>query len=166
MIHIWKVFESKAQHFSTMSFLNPGVFNVGLDGQVSIEFLADGGSYLGELGLFSLKGMENLQLGSVEFIQESARRILSNSDAGYLAISDSTEGAKFSGNLGEGEKNDGGFLGEKSFTMTAGEQLAFLLLPNGKIRELVDTPKPEKTAIFSISTANADNSVHFAQLLA
>ncbi|MBD2358030.1 DUF4114 domain-containing protein [Tolypothrix sp. FACHB-123] len=147
-----------------MSLLDPGVFNVGLDGQVSIEFLADGGSYLGELGLFSLKGMENLQLGSVEFVQESARRILSNSQAGYLAISDIQEGAKFSGNLGEGEKNHGGFLGEKSYTMIAGEQFAFLLLPNGKIQELLDAPKQDKTAIFSIANANTDKSVHFAQL--
>ncbi|BAY21252.1 hypothetical protein NIES2100_10020 [Calothrix sp. NIES-2100] len=147
-----------------MSFLDPGLFAVGLDGQVSIEFLGDGGSYHGELGLFSLKGMENLQLGSVEFIQESARRILSNSDAGYLAISDPTEGAKFSGNLGEGEKNDGGFLGEKSFALTPGEQFAFLLLPDGKIRELVDSPNQQKSAIFSLSTANSDKSVHFSQL--
>lgn len=146
-----------------MSFLDPGVFNVGLDGQANIEFLADGGSYHGELGLFSLKGMESLQLGSVEFIQESARRILSNSVAGYLAITDSTEGAKFNGNFGESEKNDGGFLGEKSFAMNPGEQFAFLLLPNGKISELVDSPK-DKIALFSIANANNDKSVHFAQL--
>ncbi|BAY10807.1 DUF4114 domain-containing protein [Calothrix sp. NIES-2098] len=149
-----------------MSFINPGVFNVGLDGQVSIEFIGDGGSYHGELGLFSLKGMENLQLGSVEFIQESARRIMSNSDAGYLAISDPTEGAKFSGNLGENEKNDGNFVGEKNFALTPGDRVAFLLVPNGKIKEFVanSSPTQDKTALFSIADANSDKSVHFAQL--
>jgi hypothetical protein len=149
-----------------MSFSDPGAFTVGLAGQVNIEFLADAGSYHGELGLFSLKGMENLQMGSAEFIQESARRILSNSNDGYLAISDSIEGAKFSGNLGESDKNDSKFLGDKNFAMTPGDQFAFLLLPNGKIREVIDnsSPSPDKISLFSIATANADKSVHFAQL--
>ncbi|BAY33863.1 hypothetical protein NIES2107_57660 [Nostoc carneum NIES-2107] len=146
--------------------LDSGTFTVGSDGKVSIEFLADAGSYHSEFGIFSLQGMENLQPASLEFIQESARRVLSNSNSGYLAISDATEGAKFSGDLGESERNDGKFLGEKNFAMTAGDQFAFLLVPDGKIKELLDNPNSgkDKNPLFSIASANSDSSVHFAQL--
>ncbi|BAY97276.1 hypothetical protein NIES37_12140 [Tolypothrix tenuis PCC 7101] len=146
--------------------LDSGTFTVGVDGKVSIEFLADAGSYHSELGIFSLQGMGNLQPGSLEFIQESARRVISNSNSGYLAISDATEGAKFSGDLGESERNDGRFLGEKNFVMNPGDQFAFLLVPDGKIRELLDNPNlaKDKNPLFSIASANADGSVHFAQL--
>ncbi|MBD2339382.1 DUF4114 domain-containing protein [Calothrix sp. FACHB-156] len=148
------------------SALDSGTFTVGTDGKVSIEFLADAGSYHSELGIFSLQGMENLQPGSLEFIQESARRVLSNSNSGYLAISDAAEGAKFSGDLGESERNDGKFSGEKNFAMTAGDQFAFLLVPDGKIRELLDNPNSakDKNPLVSIASANSDGSVHFAQL--
>lgn len=81
------------------SSLPLGVFQVGASGQVSADYLFDGGLYEGELAVFSLTGMENLIPGSKPFILEASRRALTNSTLGYVVISDSTEGAKFSGSM-------------------------------------------------------------------
>ncbi|MDL5056354.1 hypothetical protein [Geitlerinema calcuttense] len=53
-----------------------GVFTVGESGVVGIDFLFDGGAYKGELGMFSLEGMNEFEPGSEAFIQEAARRAL------------------------------------------------------------------------------------------
>jgi hypothetical protein len=65
-----------------------GVFTVGETGSVGIDFLFDGGKYQGEVAIFSLSGLDEFELGSPEFISEVARRALSNSVQGYVAISD------------------------------------------------------------------------------
>ncbi|MDI9636263.1 hypothetical protein QM565_10775, partial [Geitlerinema splendidum] len=57
-----------------------GVFTVGESGVVGIDFLFDGGAYKGELGMFSLEGMNEFEPGSEAFIQEAARRALSQSE--------------------------------------------------------------------------------------
>ncbi|MCD8485638.1 MAG: hypothetical protein LRZ84_02520, partial [Desertifilum sp.] len=46
-----------------------GVFTVGESGVVGIDFLFDGGAYKGELGMFSLEGMNEFEPGSEAFIQ-------------------------------------------------------------------------------------------------
>jgi hypothetical protein len=88
---------------SLTGFDNPsfdtGVFTVGSSGQVSIDYLFDGGLYQGELAIFSLEGMEQYQTDLNEFIAEAARRALSNSDFGHVVISDATEGARFHGSF-------------------------------------------------------------------
>jgi hypothetical protein len=83
---------------------SPGTFLVeNADGQVKFDYQFDGGYYQGELGIFSLSGMESLTPGSPEFIAEAARRVLSNSTEGHIVIRDSIEGAKFTGAMpGEG----------------------------------------------------------------
>jgi len=84
-------------------FINPtfesGTFTVGETGEVSIDFLFDGGGYKGELAIFSLDGMDEFEPGSEEFIQEAASRALSDSELGHVVISDQTEGARFVGEL-------------------------------------------------------------------
>jgi PKD repeat protein len=55
-----------------------GVFIVGENGQISIDYLFDGGDYQAQMSIFSLDGMENLEVGSIEFIKEAARRATSN----------------------------------------------------------------------------------------
>ncbi|AFZ10825.1 hypothetical protein Osc7112_6724 (plasmid) [Oscillatoria nigro-viridis PCC 7112] len=50
------------------SSLPAGVFQVGASGQVSADYLFDGGYYQGELAIFSLTGMETLIPGSQPFI--------------------------------------------------------------------------------------------------
>jgi hypothetical protein len=65
-----------------------GYFTVGESGEVTIDYLFDGGGYEGELAIFSLEGMEGLEPGSEAFIQEAANRALSESELGYIVISD------------------------------------------------------------------------------
>jgi hypothetical protein len=72
-----------------------GYFTVGESGEVTIDYLFDGGEYQGELAIFSLEGMEDLVPGSEEFIQTAANRALSESELGYIVISDKAEGARF-----------------------------------------------------------------------
>ncbi|OKH23518.1 hypothetical protein NIES593_09845 [Hydrococcus rivularis NIES-593] len=146
---------------------NPGIFTVGQAGIVSLDFLFDGGEYRGELAIFSLKGMENLEIGSTAFIKEAARRALSNSRLGYVAISDETEGAKFSAKLAwENDYNAGTYKGIKSFTMDAGDRFAIMLVPQGTVRELYNNPDrtDNRRPLFSINTANPDNATQFYQL--
>jgi PKD repeat protein len=45
--------------------IKPGVFTVGSDGQISIDYLFDGGYYQAQMSIFSLDGMENLEVGSI-----------------------------------------------------------------------------------------------------
>jgi hypothetical protein len=71
---------------------------VGESGEVTIDYLFDGGGYEGELAIFSLEGMEALEPGSEAFIQTAADRALSNSELGYIVISDQTRGRASRGN--------------------------------------------------------------------
>jgi len=130
-----------------------GVFTVGATGRVQVNYLFDGGAYQGELGLFSLNGLESVPFESVAFNQEVVRRVLSNSTLGYVAISDVTEGAQFSGELPwEGNLNAGVYLGSKRFVMEPGDQFGIVLLTNGTFQQLVDsTDKPrESPLLFSL----------------
>jgi len=106
-----------------------GVFTVGDSGEVEIDFLFDGGGYRGELAIFSLEGMDQFEPGSEEFILEASSRALSDSELGHIVIADQTEGAKFSGLLGEGDQNAGEYLGAKSFVMRPGDTFGFHVSP-------------------------------------
>jgi hypothetical protein len=55
-----------------------GVFTVGASGQVSIDYLFDGGIYEGELAIFSLEGMEQLDTDVNEFIAVVSTESLAN----------------------------------------------------------------------------------------
>ena len=144
-----------------------GVFVVGATGKISIDFLADAGSYRSEMALFSLQGMETLTAGSEAYIKEAARRALTNSTLGYVAILDPNEGAKFSGELGEGNKNDGGYAGAKVLNFAVGDRLAFMLVPQGTVQEVFNNPNADgnKRPLFSISNANPNNATQFGQLV-
>ncbi|NJO19205.1 MAG: hypothetical protein HC838_02820 [Spirulinaceae cyanobacterium RM2_2_10] len=71
-----------------VSPFNSGTFTVGETGTISVDYLFDGGGYQGELGFFSLDGLEDLEPGSEAFIQAAANRALSNSELGHLVIQD------------------------------------------------------------------------------
>jgi hypothetical protein len=143
-----------------------GVFTVGDTGEVTIDFLFDGGGYQGELAIFSLDGMEEFDPGSEEFIREAAGRALSNSTSGYVVISDPTEGAKFTGELGEGNSNSGEYLGAKTFTMRAGDQFGFMLVANGRVQQVFDDPTVGGALrpLFSMATANPEDAFHVGQI--
>jgi hypothetical protein len=148
-----------------------GTFTVGVTGKLSFDFLFDAGKYQGELAIFSLKGMESLEVGSAAFIQEATRRALTNSTQGRILISDSSEGAKFSGLLDwEENYNSGTYKGIKNFTMQAGDQVAFMLIPNGTVNQAFGSLTnglalaSDRVPLFSISAANPDSSTQFAQV--
>jgi len=156
---------------STLS-LNPvsraasGWFTVGDSGNVSIDYLFDGGAFEGELGIFSLSGLEAYTLGSNELIQEVTRRVLSQSTEGYLAISDALEGARFSSGLGwEGNFNSGAHLGVKTFTMNAGDRFGIVTVANGTFQDLLQNPNGGKfQTLFSMAEWNPKGTQQFGQL--
>ena len=143
-----------------------GVFTVDSTGEFTIDFLFDAGGYQSELGIFNLTGMESLNPGSDEYIQEAARRVLSNSGNGYIVVNDDSEGARFTGELGETDRNEGDYEGVKTFNMNPGDNFALMLVPQGNIQEVLDNPvDDDKRPLFSLSLANPDNAIQIMQLV-
>ncbi|WP_413167848.1 S8 family serine peptidase [Capilliphycus salinus ALCB114379] len=145
-----------------------GIFTVGETGEIGIDYLFDGGGFgRGELAIFSLEGMEELDLSLEEFIKEAANRALSDSELGHVVISDGNEGAKFSGGLGgETDFNRGEYLGVKTFNMRPGDKFAVMLVPNGKVQQVFDNPNAEESIrpLFSLSTANPEDGFQLGQI--
>jgi len=144
-----------------------GVFTVGPKGEVGVDFLLDGGKYQGELAIFSLKGIDQFELGSEDFIQEAARRALTNSDLGYVVINDLTEGARFHGSFAwEGDSNSGEYQGVKTFLMRPGDQFGVMLVPNGTVQQVFDNPAVDGATrpLFSLATANPNDAFHVGQI--
>jgi hypothetical protein len=145
-----------------------GVFTVGESGEVKVDFLFDGGKHQGELAIVRLNGMENLEPGSKDFIQEATHRALSDSMDGTVIISDRTEGARFSGSLGDSQDwNSGVYFGSKTFLMNPGDRFAIMLVPNGTVQEVFDNPMigGDKRPLFSMEMANPDDASHVGQLV-
>ncbi|MFB8795850.1 MAG: DUF4114 domain-containing protein, partial [Microcoleus sp.] len=137
----------------------PGTFLVDNQGKVRFDYVFDGGSFEGELGIFSLAGMEAFTPGTPEFIAEAFRRVLSNSTDGHIVISDSTESAKFTGAMPfDGDWDSGEYQGIKTFNMTPGDTFAVMLVPNATVQSSLQSSYsgnwfPENRPLFSISTA-------------
>jgi hypothetical protein len=165
--------KSLQQQDSLTGFGNPsfdtGVFTVGATGQVSLDYLFDGGAYQGELAIFSLEGMEQYYSDLNDFIGEAARRALSNSDFGHVMISDATEGAKFSGILGTSDienYNAGTYTGLKTVSMLSGDTFGVMLVPNGTVQQVLDNPYADGALrpLFSLSTKNPNDAFHLGQI--
>jgi hypothetical protein len=156
---------SKSEPVADNSFTS-GKFVVDSTGQVGIDFLFDGGLYKGQLAIISLKGMEKFAPGSEEFLKEVAARALSSSTKGHVVINDLSEGAKFTGNLPEGNYNDGNYLGVKTFAMTPGDEFGVMLVPNGTVQEVLNNPTigGDKRPLFSMVTANPAEGFHVGQI--
>jgi hypothetical protein len=146
-----------------------GVFTVGASGEVSIDFLFDGGAYEGELAIISVEGLDRwLQSSPESFAREAALRALSNSDLGHIVISDQTEGARFSGSLPyDGDFNSGSYLGAKTFSMRPGEQFCVMLVPNGTVEDVLlgRYTLGDHTPLFSIPSWNLGGTNQFSQML-
>ncbi|MEA5468012.1 S8 family serine peptidase [Spirulina sp. 06S082] len=158
---------SLTESISPKPVFNEGVFTVGKSGEVGIDFLFDGGKYKGELAIFSLEGMEKFELDSKDFIQEAANRALSNSKRGYVVISDRTEGAKFTGALGEKKSwNEGEYLGVKSFSMDSGDRFGVMLIPNGTVAKVAKKPAigGAQSPLFSLGTSKSKDGLHGGQI--
>ena len=105
-----------------------GTFIVDASGEVEVDFLFDGGWFRGELAMFSLEGMEAIEPGSTEFMLEAARRALTDSTQGRIIVQDELEAARFSADLAwERNFNSGIYQGVKTFQMTPGDEVAFML---------------------------------------
>ncbi len=152
------------------SYPIPGVFRVGEDGLVKADWLYDGGAYESELGIFSLAGMDSLEPNSPEFIAEAVKRVLSDSEQGYIVISDRTQGARFSGQLGsskEPNRNKGIYKGLKSCNMKPGDTFATVLVPNSTFTALAQNPgttDAAKRPIFSLASSNPEHEMYFGQI--
>ena len=151
---------------AAVNLFTSGTFTVDETGEIGIDYLYNGGMYQGELAIFSLKGMEGLSPGSEAFIKEAASRALSNSLQGYVVISKSAEGAKFTGILGSDNYKNGAYSGVKTFAMTPGDEFGVMLVPNGKVREVFEKPAigGSKRPLFSLATANPVQGFHVGQI--
>ncbi len=143
-----------------------GIFTVENTGKVTIDYLFDGGGYKGELAIFSLTGMEQFVNNYTSFIKEAATRSLTNTNLGHIVISDTTEGARISGTLGEKNWNNGDYLGVKTFDMLPGDKFGLMLTPNGTIQQVFDNPKIGGAIrpLFSLSTANPNDGFQLGQI--
>ncbi|MEG4839613.1 DUF4114 domain-containing protein, partial [Microcoleus sp. B9-D4] len=143
-----------------------GVFTTDQTGRISIDYTFDGGRFQGELAIFSLDDLDKFEPGSEAFIKEVAARSLSNSVKGHVVINDATEGARFSGFLGESNANEGVYLGVKSFAVTAGGKYGVMLVPNGSVKSVYDNPTVggAQRPLFSMAMANPVEGFHFGQI--
>lgn len=149
--------------------LQTGIFTVGETGEVTFDYLFDGGSFEGELAIFNIEGMDLYGGGSKIFHQEAALRALQNSpEWGHVITSDASEGAKFSGATEyEGDFNQGEYLGSKTFEMNPGTRFGVMLVADGTIQDTLLNPDliGANRPLFSLAAANPDEENYFAQLV-
>ncbi len=151
------------------SFLEAGLFMVGKTGTITVDWLYDGGAYQGELGMFSLEGMDLSIPNLTAFIREAVRKVLSGSEDGHILLSDKTERARESGTLSGESKdwNEGEYNHAKSFSMRPGDRFALVLVPNGTFEALSQNPgtaNPHLRPLFSFTSPNADYGMHTGQV--
>jgi hypothetical protein len=153
--------------YTNTPVLNEGVFQVDQSGEVVIDFLYDGGLYQGEVGIFSLKGMNPQDVGSEAFIEEAINRAQSNTREGYIVLKDAEEGAKFDALLDwEKDFNRGEYQGKETFQMKPGELFGLVLVPNGTLEEGLSADESilSRDPLFSMSEANHNNQIQFANI--
>ena len=140
--------------------LYEGVFAVNESGVVNVDFLYDGGAYEGEMGIFSLAGLANLDVDSVAFKKEAVRRALSNSEQGYVFLQDTTDLAKFTDAIEADWQQDlltGEYKGVQSLAMNPGDLVGLVFNPQGTLDELLDSSwNKSKRPLFSLAKANFD----------
>jgi hypothetical protein len=144
-----------------------GVFQVNQSGKVIIDFLYDGGLYQGEVGIFSLEGMNSEDIGSEAFIIEAINRAQSNTNQGHIVLKDAEEGAKFDALLDwEKDFNTGDYQGKETFQMNPGELFGLVLVPNGTLGKglTADESILSQDPLFSMSKANHNNQIQFANI--
>ena len=153
--------------YANRATFDRGVFEVGETGEVSIDFLYDGGWHQGEIGIFSLKGMDIYETGSDGFVTEAINRALSNSTQGYVIVQDDFQGAKFTDSLPwEKDHNAGKYAGKQTFLMNPGDNFGLVLIPGATLEDSLIAPSwaTKKQPLFSMNTANADDTVQVAEI--
>ena len=153
--------------YTASRIFNDGVFQVGETGEVIIDFLYDGGLYQGEIGIFSLEGMNAEDMGTEAFVEEAVSKAQSNSEQGYVVVKDAEEGARFSANLDwEANFNGGEYRGKQTFLMNPGDTFGLILVPHGSLDEAITAHESilSKDPLFSMSEANPDNQIQVADI--
>ncbi len=146
---------------------NEGVFKVGATGEIIIDFIYDGGLYEGEVGIFSLEGLNPEDMGSEAFIEEAVNRSKSNSTQGHVVVKDAEQGARFSANFDwEQDFNQENYPGRQTFQMNPGELFGLILVPNGTLDEALSAHESilSKDPLFSMSSANINNRIQFVDI--
>jgi len=143
-----------------------GVWTVDSTGKVSVDYLFDGGSYQGQLAIFSLDGMDKFVPGSEEFIHEVTSRALSDSNLGHVVINDVTQGARFHGSLPwEPDYNSGEYQGVKTFSMKPGDTFGVMIIPNGTVQQAFNGETwGSLRPLFSMTTANPNEAFQMGQI--
>lgn len=172
-LHTASVLESHADTSTSAttthldSTFTSGVWTVGAKGEVSFDYLFDGGQYQGQVAIFNMEGMDKFVPGSAEFIHEAATRALSDSNLGHVVMSDATQAARFSGLMG-GEPQDwnaGEYQGVNTFSMDKGSTFGMMLVPNGTVQQVFDgNTSGDVRPLFSMTMANPNEAFHMGQL--
>ncbi|MEM8637399.1 MAG: Ig-like domain-containing protein, partial [Cyanobacteria bacterium P01_G01_bin.54] len=114
--------------------ISEGYFTVDASGQVTVDYLYDGSFAKGEVGIFSLTGMDLTQLGTLTFTQEALRRALTNTTEGHTVIADIQDGAKIDGADVSGEV----YGGPKTITMTPGDHFGIIITRSNTLQQAKD----------------------------
>lgn len=150
-----------------------GVFTT-TTGAITIDFLFDGGADEGQLGIFSLAGLELYDPGSSAFRQAVVERVLSRSQTGHIVIADrgddlnQGDGARFTfPGLGVDNPNLAPYQGAVSFTLQPGARFGFVLLPNGTFRQLHSGAMSYTydQLLFSLRTRSLNSSLNTTQVI-
>ncbi|PPT05539.1 hypothetical protein CKA32_006864 [Geitlerinema sp. FC II] len=138
------------------------------DEDITVDYLLDGGRYEGQIGIFSLEGLEEFETGSPEWIEEVARRSASNSSLGHIVIDDRTDAARLDAvfDWESDVDNNGTYTGRQTFSMNVGDRIGIILVPNGAIQEVVANPEigGDKRPLFSLAIANPNEMFHVGQI--
>lgn len=135
---------------------------------ITVDYLLDGGRYEGQIGIFSLEGLEEFETGSPEWIEEVARRSASNSSLGHIIIDDRTDAARLdmAFDWESDVENGGTYAGRQTFSMNVGDRIGIILVPNGAIQEVITNPEigGDKRPLFSLASANPNEMFHVGQI--
>ncbi|MEB3826149.1 DUF4114 domain-containing protein, partial [Phormidium sp. CCY1219] len=73
---------------------------------------------------------------------------------------------RFTGSLNEGNWNFGEYRGVQTVSMRPGDEFFIMLVPNGKVQQVLDNPTAEGAIrpLFSLATSNPNDAYHVGQI--
>jgi hypothetical protein len=145
-----------------------GAFELNPLGVIAVDILVDAGAYQGQLGVFSLAGLDPAAMGTLDFLIQAATRVVSGSALGHLLFDDATQAAFYGGTYGEEQHNFGAAIGAQFFALDPSAAIGFAIIPNGTFVDFLADPAAKGASLrplLSMAAANPDGGgVHFATL--